>query len=365
MVRSVPVRLYFSTYIKEMLQGRVEIGEGRSKSIYIEPTVKDTAVMLAFYNPAKFKRLLRNILYVIKSLKDKNIPYFVIECVFNGAAPEIPDATMVVKSNSYMFYKEQLNNKLETVIPEQYTKLVCMDGDIMFDTPDWLDQVSLALDNYDIIQPFSEACWLVPDNTRIRSKKPSYAVGLTRNVINSDASINMFHPGFAWAFKRDTFRKLGGFFPRAIVGNGDSLFAFNFLKDGIPQYWMDNVLNTDNRIILDAWPPYNENFKKVNPKLGFINNKALHLFHGVTQNRQYRTRYKTMSPLFKGKWDDQININSDGLFEFKLPEINASNLKYFKGRNEDIPLEEAERISRTSYPTRRRRRFRRKRSMKN
>lgn len=344
---------------------RIEIGEGRSKSIYIEPTVTDTAVLLAFYNPARFKRILRNMLYVIQSLKEKNIPYFIIECVFNGAAPEIPDATMVVKSNSYMFYKEQLINKLETVIPEQYTKLVCMDGDIIFEIPDWVDKVSEALDKYDIIQPFNEACWLTPNNTKIRSKKESYGVGLSQNRVKPDKTIHMFHPGFAWAFKREIFRKIGGFFPRAIVGNGDSLFVFNFLN-GIPDVWKNTILNTDNKIILDAWPAYHATFKAVNPKIGFIVNKALHLFHGVRQNRQYTTRYKNMSPLFSGSWDDQITVNPDGLFEFKNPEISKSVLEYFKRRNEDIPLEEAEKLSfNPARRTRRRRRFYRRQTVKN
>jgi hypothetical protein len=330
---------------------KIEIGEGRSKSIYVKPTVTDTAVLLAFYNPAGFKRILRNMLYIIQSLKEKEIPYFLVECVFNGAAPQIPDATMILHSNSYMFYKEQLINKLETVIPEQYTKLVCIDGDILFDTPDWIDQISVKLDTDDIIQPFSQACWLTPDNTKIRSKKPSYALGLVQKRLGPKRSIHMFHPGFAWAFKRDIFRKIGGFFSHAIVGNGDMLFVFNFFKDEVPPYWVDEVLRT--RFILDSWPAYNANFRSVKPKVGYLDNKALHLFHGVRQNRQYTTRYKSIAHLLTGSWDEEVTVNKDGLFEFKNPKVSEGVLEYFKRRNEDIPLDEAERISSNVRPTRR------------
>ena len=323
---------------------KIEIGEGRSKSIYIEPTISDTAVLLAFYNPVPFKRILRNMLYVIQTLKEKKIPYFVIECVFNDAKPEIPDATMVVHSNSYMFYKEQLLNKLEKVVPEQYTKLVCMDGDIIFDSPDWVDQVSISLNTYDIIQPYNQACWLTPDNTKIRSKKRSYAYGIVHKKVRvSTKFINMYHPGFAWAFKRDIYRKIGGFYERAIIGNGDTLFVFNFMYDKIPETWIRDVLNT--RITIEKWPEYHSKIKEVNPTMGYLTNKALHLFHGVTENRQYKTRYKSASHLLTGTWDDQITLNKDGLFEFKNPELNATLLEYFKRRNEDIPLEEAEKIT--------------------
>lgn len=342
-------------------KNKIEIGEGRSKCIYIEPTVKDTAVLLAFYNPAGFQRILRNMLYIIDCLKNNNIPYFVIECVFNEAEPQIPNPTMVVRSKSYMFYKEQLINKLEAAVPQEFTKLVCLDGDILFDSPDWLDQVSIKLNTVDIIQPFDQACWLIPNNTKIRSRKPSYAVAIVNNKVNDPRMINMFHPGFAWAFKREIFRKLGGFFTRSIVGNGDMMFTFNFLKYGVPDTWINRL---DTTFIMDTWPEYNANFKQVNPTIGFLPNRAFHLFHGVTQNRQYTTRYQLITGLFNGKWDDEITINSDGLFEFKNPEVNKAVLGYFKARNEDIPLEEAERISAKTNTnrvrrTRRVRRFRR------
>jgi hypothetical protein len=334
---------------------RLEIGDGCSKSSYIEPTVRDTAVLLAFFNPAGFKRILNNILYVIKTLKEKNIPYFVIECVFGDNDPQIPNATMVVKSNSYMFYKERLINKLEPHIPEQYTKLVCMDSDIIFEIPDWVDKTSQALDTFNVIQPFSEAAWLRPDNTIVLIKKMSYAFGIANNQIDdiydSTQGLNnmyTFHPGFAWAFQREFFRKIGGFYDRGIIGSGDMLFAFNFFNGGIPDLWVQHNL-FGNGFFIDKWNKYNANFVSAKPHIGFIPNKAYHLFHGVRENRQYLTRYGSVSNMLTGKWEDQIMLNADGLFEFKNPEINECLLEYFKARNEDIPLEEAERITEESY----------------
>jgi len=322
----------------------VEIGEGRSKSIYIEPTVKDTAIMLAFYNPAKFKRILRNMLYIMKILKEKNIPYFVAECVFNGAEPEIPNADLVLHSNSYMFYKEQLLGKLEEIVPEQYTKLVMLDGDIMFDVPDWVDQVSQLLDKYDVIQPFDQACWLTPDNTRINSKKLSYAYAVVHRRATehmSDRLLHLYHPGFAWAFKRSIFKRLGGFYNRSIIGNGDTMFTLNFFKNHLPHTWINEI---EAQFITSDWDRYHQNFREVNPTIGYLRARALHLFHGVQQNRQYASRYKSVAHILKGKWEDQITTNKDGLYEFINPEINPLMLQYFKGRNEDIPLARASAI---------------------
>lgn len=327
-----------------------DLGEGRSKSIYIPPTTHDTAVLIAFFNPAKFKRILKNALYIIHILNESKIPCFVIECTFNNAKQQIPGATLVVNSNSYMFYKEQLLNKLEPAVPEKYTKLVFLDADILLDTPDWIDQTSIALDNFDIIQPFNQASWLTPDNTRIRSKKMSYAFSIVTKKTLNIHTIHDYHPGFAWGIKRQIFRKIGGFFPRSIIGGGDISFILNLF----PIEVTDDIFYTAitpkfGKIIIDAWREYNTIVKRVNPKLGFLANKALHLFHGLPHNRQYASRYEDISKAMRGAWDDEITINSDGLFEFIRPEVNTVVLNYFKGRNEDISLAEANRVLKNGY----------------
>ena len=323
-----------------------ELGEGRSKSIYIAPSCKDTAVLLAFYNPVGFKRILNNILYIIKILKEKNIPYFIAECVFDNRKPQIPGADLVLHSNSYMFYKEQLLNSLEKVVPEQYTKLVLLDGDIIFDSPDWLDQVSLSLDVNDIIQPFDKACWLMPGNKIIRSWKYSYAHALTTKIPIDYQNIHAYHPGFAWAFKRSTFRSLGGLYANAIIGGGDMLFTFNFFADAIPEYWYKDAMITT--VPIQAWAEYHANLKKIAPKLGVVNVRALHLFHGLSLNRQYRTRYQKFAHHLDGNWEDHIIYNKDNLTEFKDPKLRHMLLPYFKERNEDIPLQEAINVSQKS-----------------
>jgi hypothetical protein len=57
--------------------------------------------------------------------------------------------------------------------------------------------------------------------------------------------------------------------------------------------------------------------------------------------------------MLNGTWDEQISTNPDGLLEFKNPEISKLVLEYFRRRNEDIPLDEAERISLRPHTRRR------------
>jgi hypothetical protein len=184
---------------------------------------------------------------------------------------------------------------------------------------------------------------LTPDNTRIRSKKNSYAYAIVTKKDISNSTTHDYHPGFAWAFRRKTFRDLGGFYSNAIVGGGDMLFTYNFFRDTIPQTW-----NTA-RISIERWPEYHNNFLRVAPKVGFIEIRALHLFHGLQLNRQYTSRYKKLAEEFSGKWDDHMKYNEDGITEFRDPKHNAMLLPYFKARDEDIPLEKAIEISKQGH----------------
>jgi hypothetical protein len=318
-----------------------ELGEGRSKSIYIEPLVTDTAVLMSFFNPAKFRRNINNICYIMKILKEKKIPCYVIECVFDNEAPQIPGANLVVRSKSYMFYKEQLINKLEKIVPEQYTKLVILDSDIMFDAPDWLDQVSVCLDKKDIIQPYEKASYLTPDNKRVRAWKYGQAYALVKNTEITEKNLSAYHPGFAWALRRDIFRKIGGLFPNAIIGSGDAFFTYCFYKDGVPDFWYKKYNSLAMKEIYATWLKYYENFKQVNPTLGYIPIKCLHLFHGLMLKRLYDSRYYNYLSSGFNSWDSSITYNKDGLTEFTNPDLHHSLFNYFKDRDEDIPLYKA------------------------
>ena len=274
------------------------------------------------------------------TFKEYGIPCFVAECVFGTMKPQVPGATLVVRSNTYLFYKEQLLNRLEPLVPAQYTKLVMLDGDILFDTPDWLDHISSALERYDIVQPFSQACWLNPENTIIANKKYGYGYALSKRLRFPPSEIHSYHSGFAWAFRREVFKQLGGYYDRAIVGGGDIMFVCTFLPREFIT-WHQTEMHIPPMIFEGAWEAYRERAERLNPRIGYLEIKALHLFHGLSLNRQYRTRYKNILHLLQGSWDETVELNRDGLYEFKDAAKKGMLLEYFKARKEDIPLKEA------------------------
>jgi hypothetical protein len=312
------------------------IGEGKSKSLYVPPIATDTAVIMAFFNPANYKRPLKNIIYVMHTLTSQDIPCYVIECVFPHRRPQVPGASMVVHSKTPMFYKEQLFNLMEKEVPPQYTKLVFMDGDVIFEAPDWIDQVSRSLEDHDIIMPFENACWLYPDNITVRSFKKSLAWALTNEI--EFHNFHQYHPGFAWAMRRDFFNKIGGFFDKKFLGGGDVSIGAVVLP-GVTEEAIR--ASAEQASVVEPFFAYYKRVKALEPRIGYLPFDVYHLFHGLKHERKYSTRYPRVKKLLQGDFESFTKMNPDGLYEFTDPQIAAYAVEYFKGRNEDIPIDEA------------------------
>jgi hypothetical protein len=287
--------------------------------IYAKPTRKDLAVVIPFFNPTKSMRIIQNILFVTNLLSTTGIPYFVVEAA-TGSTPftftEAPNVFQY-RTASYMFYKENLIVAAEKRIPAEFTKLLLLDSDILFDAPNWYDQISAILDSKQVIQPFSEAIWLGPDFVPGQRK---------HNMFQPEKGET--HPGFAWAFRRDWYSRVG-FFEYAIIGGGDIMFYFR-LKSG--NFSRHRCYKED----FDALAPIPP------PSVGFVNFNVYHLFHGPLKSRQYLSREEVLWTFLQSKGLTRVSAlverREDGIFEW-MPryrdEVNALMLTYFKGRHDD------------------------------
>jgi len=117
---------------------------------YNKPERNDLAVLLVFFDYIGSARILINYLFMVEKLKLADIPVFTLELVIHGKKPKIHDA-MHVYGSSYLFQKEHLLRLLEKTIPVNYTKLVCLDADVIFENSNWYDNLSILLDTNHII----------------------------------------------------------------------------------------------------------------------------------------------------------------------------------------------------------------------
>ena len=278
---------------------------------------RDMAIGLVFFNPAGSKRMVMNYLYVWNLLKTLELPVFAMELVFDDAKPEIKKA-FHVRGNSHMFHKERLCRLLEQRIPRKYTKLLFLDADIVFGGDTWYEEISELLNSNDVVHPFTRAHWLDLTYTNVE---------LTREtVVNMKGRMWDFkyHPGFAWAFRREWYRKVG-FFDWAVTGSGDTLSSAKWLNKAFPEKFK-SLPSAMKR----AYTAY-RNLES--PTIASREGDVFHLYHGSRKNRQYSERHHLLD--VNEDIQDMIVLNKDGVYEWKDPKWNLVMHAYFKNREDD------------------------------
>lgn len=279
----------------------------------------DMALLFAYFNPACSRRLLMNALYTINHYKAKGLPVFVLELIYPNREPEIYDA-FHMNGTSYMFHKENLFRILEKYIPAEYTKLACIDTDIIFSNDNWYHKASQLLDTFEVVHPYEIAVWLDITYTEIIQRQQ------TMLLMSPNGNVDEYHPGFAWCIQRDWYNSIG-FFDWSIAGCGDKMSVLAWLKYDISK---DSPLL--HPFIREEYERYCNNKK---PSITYIKGiTAKHLYHGSNKNRQYKTRYRMVNTYKKMK--DLVYVNEEGLIEWVNPtKMNPVFLEYFKNRQDD------------------------------
>jgi len=288
---------------------------------YNEPAEKKMAVILVYFNIQQSIRLIHNLLYVKNLFDLAKIPYFIGEMSIQGSPFLFPESANIFhfKSDDIMFYKENLINIMEPLIPSEYTKLCMMDADILFDNPRWYALMSAKLNVVNICQPFSEACWLNISYNEILRSTASYL-----------KNRNGGHEGFVWGFQRDWFNKYK--FPCGFIGGGDTIFVYAVLNKTIfkSHEYMRSILTT-----------YIDNLPK-NISADYLNLKIYHLYHGTIANRQYVSRHAKINNLLESLNNININecmeYNTEGIMKWKASVRDTFNpfiKEYLLHRDDD------------------------------
>jgi hypothetical protein len=263
----------------------------------------DMAICFVFFNPAKSCRLLMNYLYTVEKMRNAKIPWFTLELTYGDELPEIKKAFHIqTRNENVMFHKEQLCHLLEKRVPWQYTKLLFLDADVIFEDVEFFDNVSKLLDDYDIVQPFRNAKWLDATFKNVIQERKSAALMNRKAPFDS---LN-YHPGFAWAFRRSWFQKIG-FFQYSITGSGDSLSVAAWLQISPPKVCLIKAVKKE-------FEKFFLRVKQNPPRISCSEHSVFHLWHGTHKKRQYVNRHLILRNVDDVK--DIVEKSANGLFDF-------------------------------------------------
>ena len=303
-------------------------------------------VVTAISNPLLWQSRIATYRAFEKHMVESGVNLTVVECVYGDRPYQCAGTPGVnhiaVKAETMAWTKENLLNLGIARLPLDAKYIGIFDADIEFRKPNWASDTLNALQLYKVVQPWSDAYDLGPNDEHIQHHS-SFAKQFLNGqpVVPSHAKFWTFdggpytypHTGYAWAFRREVLDAAGGLFELGGMGSGDHHMALAMVNNA--EYSIPTGTSGNYKHAVYTWR--DRVMKSLNYNMGFVQGTIEHHFHGRKPDRQYNNRWDMF---LKHQFDPYVDLikNSYGVFEFgsHKPELKREFDIYLRARNEDI-----------------------------
>ena len=135
---------------------------------------------------------------------------------------EIPCESIIIKGdpNNKLWSKEIIINKIANRISTDY--LIWMDGDLIYENLDWLNNIENVVGENDFVQLFEDINYL-GDNGEILESHKSIISSSSKNI---DKLLKKeYKPGGSWLGKTSILKN-NNLFEKMYVGGGDTILVY-------------------------------------------------------------------------------------------------------------------------------------------
>lgn len=308
----------------------------------------DTAlhIVTAYSNPMRWESRQRvQTIYENAIIKTPGVHLTTVECQYGDRPFELADSAQInrvrVRAKTICWNKENLLNIGISRLPEGWKYVAWIDGDVLFRKSSWASEAIHALQQYDIIQPWSDAYDLGPRDEHLQAHKSfcSQYWG-DKSVVAKGPSWWTFlggpyiypHTGYAWCATRQALEWVGGLLEGGMSGAGDHHMALSLVGEakysmpgGLMWSYQRNVYQWQQRAVYH-----------INKNIGFLHGTLEHQWHGRKSDRRYVERWDIIIDN-KYDLDTDIKKNTYGVTELagNKPALTHDIDQYFRLRNED------------------------------
>ncbi|PPQ39535.1 hypothetical protein [Rhodopila globiformis] len=307
----------------------------------IRPVDAPLYVVTPIINPSRYRS--RYALYrdFAQYITDAGAVLYTVEAAFGDRDFEITDADdprhIRVRTSHEMWHKENLINIGVARLPADWKYLAWVDADVRFARPDIVEETIHQLQHFSVVQMFAQATDLGPRHEPIGAFDGFVAQWMRcgARVPTAMRPYGVWHPGYAWACRRDAWDQLGGLIDFGIVGSADTYMARGLIGD------MESCLTAD---IVRECPTYaawclewqNRAETYIRRNIGYVDGLLLHYFHGSKARRGYERRSDILS---QNRFDPTTDLRRDwqGVWQLtdrKIP-LRDQLRAYFRSRDED------------------------------
>jgi hypothetical protein len=246
-----------------------------------------------------------------------------------------------LRSFQEIWHKEAMINAGIQRLPADWEYVAWVDADIMFTNPDWINETVEQLQHHMVVQMFSHAVDLGPDGDPMQTHtgfmyqyhknfcQPPQGSGYGGYYLQGKA---FWHPGYAWAARREAIDAIGQLPDWAILGSADHHLAMALIGQGHRS--LPEGLHPNYYAKMDLLEELCE--EHIKHDVGYVPGTIVHYFHGKKKDRQYRERW---SILIDNQYDPMTDVryDSSGLWVLneKKKRLRDEIRLYFRQRNED------------------------------
>ena len=311
--------------------------------------MNDISIILSYFSPVGAKLPAQHFARTLQWAVQSGAEVCVSQVVKENAEPlPTPGAhsSRVFVSADNIFFKENLWNLAAQRATGE--KLLFLDADLYYTQADWLSRVSHTLDAHDVIQPFDMCFWegYKGDGIDASLQRMCWFYTIAHGLPPDQ---RLHHPGFGFAFRRDFFEKVGGFYELGCLGFGDSLFCVAATPNKLIRRLLEKLcevktggekmvgnnkiywVNAAKHFLADSYLKYRQNFQDTPHTAGYVTGLPIyHRWHGTIKNRNYSTRMQFVN------WPEDeppVCTRPDGLLAWTAPQPNVN--EWWEKRDDD------------------------------
>lgn len=313
-------------------------------------------VAVAYSNPYRWqtrRHLLNDVRHHFAC--SPNVKLYVGELAYGDRPFEVTgdhDNDCQFRTDNELFHKENILNEVIRMFPHGWKYGAYVDADFSFTRHDWALEAIHKLQHHEFVQLFSSYADIGPKiygGSQVLRLNRSFAATYVDNDYCIPKNVQpggwglcdyggKFQPcgatGGAWAFRNSAFCTVGGLLDQCILGHADWFMAFGLVSQKAPDMH-DDKYHCNYVEHIDSWQRRAGLLKR---NIGYVDQFAVHHFHGSKKNRGYSTRDIILA---KHQFDpvQDLRKNWHGIYELNgnKPELRDAIRSYFISRSEDNP----------------------------
>lgn len=291
------------------------------------------AVITCLFNAADNAKRLDNLVRFRAGLGSAAEFLHIAECIVGDGPSRLQSLpnVHVFRTRSVLWQKERLLNLMIERLADMHDAVAWVDADIVFERDSWWREVLAALEDSDVLQPFSEVIDVpvLPGETPVESfcSRVTAAPARARERFHAHG-----HTGYGWAARSAVLCR-SGLLDTCVLGGADHVMAHGFLghldvpclppllDDGGPLF--ASYVDWVRRAGFDLRPL----------RLGCVTGRILHMRHGSAEGRQYIRRNRLLK---ESGYDParHLHRNTCGCWEWTPDATRQDRMAqaYFAGR---------------------------------